>query len=146
MARERKRATGYLAANNNDYGQVLSANRKWRWWTSVEVEGKVFWFVDFATTASRAATFLFRGSLSMQSPVRRARDRWDRSEGGRKVRGQDSRRIESFGTRRWIIGIQTGDSVLRTDSQPVAAPLLPLERICPRKDQRCGAWQFWRAV
>jgi len=50
---------------------------------------------------------------------RETRDRWDRREGKRKVRGQDSRRIESFGTRRWIIGIQTGDSVLRADSQLV---------------------------
>jgi hypothetical protein len=34
----------------------------------------------------RLLVFLFYGSLSMQSPVKRTRDRWEK-EGRRKVRG-----------------------------------------------------------
>lgn len=57
-------------------------------------------FDSSTTTASRAVTFLFSWFIIYAESSEEVRDKWDRREGGRKVRGQDSRRIESFGTRR----------------------------------------------
>lgn len=84
-------------------------SRKWRCWILARVESEVFLFAVRQRTV-QLPRFLFHGSLSMQNLVRRMRSRCGVKRGRKGPGSGFTKNWESFRTRRWIIGIQTGES------------------------------------